>query len=358
MKPLIPADGSSSLGLLNRGPDYLRRQLEVNSGGRSASAVERLEADKAKYVKSPKVINSRQEPVLLCYTPQSSPCFRRPLTLHQHNECSQGLTVSSDGPRPKKPPPSPQLPTPRRGSGRRVLRPDSLVIYRQKQDCSAVNKENTKGYNIVRWLFQSPLRDGCSNSPFLRGLMREERLQATQESTSMAWVATGKEETKTLSPISILARSSTRSTGKTSDTNQRQHQPSSHADKGPMSSSTNPDLRSSKQKLAPSCSLPLSEKERFFNYCGLDRNLVEVLGSEQFKPGGTWEAGSSGSLFGSMGSASSEQSGPSHHEGKPSIEEPAEKQPESVSVIERNARVIKWLYSCQQARTAAKESTV
>lgn len=357
MRPLIPGDGSSPFVLLNRGPDYLRRQLEVSNGGRTPSAVERLEADKAKYVKSQQVINSRQEPVLLCYTPQPSPCFRRPLILHPHNEFSQGLVVSSDGPESKKLPPSPQSPTTRRGSGRRMLRPDSLVIYRQKRDCSAMNKENTKGYSLVRWLFQSPIRDGCSSSPFLRGLMGEGQLQATQEDDSMAWVATGKEETRTLSPISFLARSSTRSTGKTSDNNLRS-QSSFSVDKDPISSSTSPAPRSSKRELAPTYSLPLSEKERFFNYCGLDRNLVEGLGADQFRPGGSWEVDTSGPLLGSMGSTSSKHSSPSYNEGELSTEEPGEKQPMSVSVIERNARVIKWLYSCQQARTTAKESTV
>lgn len=234
-----------------------------------------------------------------------------------------------------------------------MLRPDSLVIYRQKRDCSAVNKENTKGYSLVRWLFQSPLREGCSSSPFLRGLVGEGPLQAAQEDTSMAWEAAGKEEARTLSSIGILARS----VGKTSDDNQT-HQSSLYVDKDPNSSSTSPGPRSSKRELAPSYSLPLSEKERFFNYCGLDQNLVEGLGAERFKPGGSWEAGSSGPLFGSMGSASSEQSSPSRHDGELPAEEPGEKQPASVSVVERNARVIKWLYSCQQAQTAAKESTV
>ncbi|XP_048355234.1 protein FAM110D [Sphaerodactylus townsendi] len=357
MRPLIPGDGSSPLGLLNRGPEYLRRQLEASSGGRSPSAVERLEADKAKYVKSQQVINRRQEPVLLCYTPQPSPCCRRPLTLHQHNEFSQGLLVSPDGPGPKKVPPSPQSPTTRRGSGRRMLRPDSLVIYRQKRDCSAVNKENAKGYSLVRWLFQGSLRDGRSSSPFLRGQLGEGQLRATQEETSMAWVATEKEETRTLSSIGIQARSSTRSTGQTSDNSQRQ-QSSSCVHKDQTCSSISPAPARSKRDLAQSCSLPLSEKERFFNYCGLDRNLVEVLGAERFKPGGSWEVGSSGPLFGSMGSATSGQSSPSHNEGELSTEELSEKLSVSVSVVERNARVIKWLYNCQQAGTVTKESTV
>uniref|UniRef100_H9GPP4 Family with sequence similarity 110 member D n=1 Tax=Anolis carolinensis TaxID=28377 RepID=H9GPP4_ANOCA len=294
MRPLHPEDGLSPLGLLNRGADYLRKQLEGTAGMRTPSAVERLEADKAKYVKSQQVIDRRQEPVLLCYSLQSSPCCRRPLARHQH-EFSQGLVVTKDGLGPKKlppTPPSPQSPIARRGGGRRLLRPDSLVIYRQKRDCSAVNKENTKSYGIVRRLFQSPLRDGHNSR-----VVSTEGVEHPQR------------------------------------------------DPGPTDS---------KRKLCLSSSLPLSEKERFFNYCGLDRNLVQVLGAERFKPG-TWDARSSGRFPGSVASASSLQHG-SGEEGP--AEEPSEKPSTSISLVERNARVIKWLYSCQQAQTAAKESTV
>ncbi|XP_058489537.1 protein FAM110B isoform X1 [Solea solea] len=49
------------LRILNKGPDYFRRQVEPNP--KRLSAVERLEADKAKYVKSQEVINARQEPI-------------------------------------------------------------------------------------------------------------------------------------------------------------------------------------------------------------------------------------------------------------------------------------------------------
>ncbi|XP_062995971.1 protein FAM110D [Elgaria multicarinata webbii] len=344
MRPLSPGDGLSPLGLLNRGPDYLRKQLEVSSTGRTPSAVERLEADKAKYVKSQQVINSRQEPVLLCYTLQASPCCRRPLTLHQHSEFSQGLAAGQDGLGPKKLPPSPQSPIARRGGGRRMLRPDSLVIYRQKRDCSAVNKENSKGYGLVRWLFQGPLREGLSSHPSSRGVLGDGQLQATQEETSMVWVPAEKEETRTIRSVGILA-SSEPSQGPLSTCQLETDHIS------PSSSSCPTD---SKKELGLSYSLPLSEKERFFNYCGLDRNLVEVLGVERFKPG-CWDTGSPCLLVGSVGSATSEYGGPSHNAEDLSAEE---KLPASVSVIERNARVIKWLYSCQQAQTVAKESTV
>ncbi|KAM9786178.1 protein FAM110A [Neosynchiropus ocellatus] len=56
--------------ILNKGPDYFRRQAEP--GTRKLSAVERLEADKAKYVKSQQVALTRQAPV-------KPPIIRKPL---------------------------------------------------------------------------------------------------------------------------------------------------------------------------------------------------------------------------------------------------------------------------------------
>ena len=59
VKPVSPAGTFTSavpLRILNKGPDYFRRQAEPNP--KRLSAVERLEADKAKYVKSQEVINA------------------------------------------------------------------------------------------------------------------------------------------------------------------------------------------------------------------------------------------------------------------------------------------------------------
>ncbi|KAM6428255.1 protein FAM110D isoform 1-T3 [Liasis olivaceus] len=347
MRPLSPGDGLSPLGLLTRGPDYLRKQLEMSSGGRTPSAVERLEADKAKYVKSRQVINSRQEPVLLSYTPQSSPCCRRPLTLHQQSEIPQGLMAGQDDLSPKKQPPSPQSPIARRGGGRRLLRPDSLVIYRQKRDCSTVNKENSKGYSLMKWLFQGPLRDGHHSCSPSRSLLGDGHLEVTQEENSMVWVPAEKEDTRTAHSVGMLPGFM----GCASELSQRP-QASSQLNVDQPFPSSGPHQTEAKKELTQSYSLPLSEKERFFNYCGLDRNLVEVLGAERFKPG-SWEASSF-----CIGSASSEPGGLSYNGETLSAEEPSEKLPASVSVVERNARVIKWLYSCQQAQTTSKESTV
>ncbi|KAG8506712.1 Protein FAM110D [Galemys pyrenaicus] len=264
-----------------------------SSRGRTPSAVERLEADKAKYVKTHQVIARRQEPAL-----RGGP---GPLTPHPCNELG--------------PPASPRTPrSARRGSGRRLPRPDSLIFYRQKRDCKAsVNKENAKGQGLVRRLFLGSPRDAAaSTTP-----------GPTERSAAPgAWAAP---------PEAPEA--------------------------------------AGKRALCPTCSLPLSEKERFFNYCGLERALVEVLGAERFSPQ-SWGADASpqpgtppprGSRDASDctssdgggdrpdatdGGGGSEAAG-SARDGRP-----------QVSVVERNARVIQWLYGCQRARGPPLESEV
>lgn len=263
------------------------------SRGRTPSAVERLEADKAKYVKTHQVIARRQEPAL-----RGSP---GPLTPHPFNELG--------------PPASPRTPRPaRRGSGRRLPRPDSLIFYRQKRDCkTSVNKENAKGQGLVRRLFLGSARDAASSSPG-----STERPAAPRD-----WVAPQE-----------------------------------------------PPEGAGKRALCPTCSLPLSEKERFFNYCGLERALVEVLGAERFspqswgtdaspQPGTSPPPGSRDSSDwtssdsctdrpdGEDGGGGGSEAAGSARDGRP-----------QVSVVERNARVIQWLYRCQRARGPQRESEV
>ncbi|XP_019691995.2 protein FAM110D isoform X2 [Acinonyx jubatus] len=265
------------------------------SRGRTPSAVERLEADKAKYVKTHQVIARRQEPAL-----RGGP---GPLSPHPYNELG--------------PPGSPRTPRPaRRSSGRRLPRPDSLIFYRQKRDCKAsVNKENAKGQGLVRRLFLGAPRDATSSSPG----------PTERPAAPGAWAAP-------------------------------QDAPEA----------------SGKRALCPTCSLPLSEKERFFNYCGLERALVEVLGAERFSPQ-SWGADASpqpgappppgsgdtsdwtssdtdrpdGAGGGGGGGGGGSEAAGSARDGRP-----------PVSVVERNARVIQWLYGCQRARDPPRESEV
>ncbi|XP_019403558.1 PREDICTED: protein FAM110D [Crocodylus porosus] len=356
MRPVSPASGLSPLGLLTRGPEYLRRQVEGDRGARSPSAVERLEADKAKYVKTQQVIESRQEPVLCGSTPRPSPRPRRLLIPHQCNELS--VELSWEGPRRPAPP---QSPVARRGGSKRGLRPDSLVIYRQKRDCTAGNKENAKGYGLVRWLLQGALRDKSPTSPASGGL-EEEPLTPEGEEMAMVWVPLEKEVAGEQSPGGSLFAPGTSPMEQASPSAQRcpcsssPTEPASACAQRPLPSpGLGQPLPGAKPALALRCSLPLSEKERFFNYCGLDRDLVEGLGAERFGPAG-WDVASS--LHpGSRGSAGSgSQGAPSQGSGAGG--EPGARLCSAVSIVERNARVIKWLYGCQRAWAAGRESTV
>lgn len=335
-----PGRGVSPLRLLNRGPEYLREQVAGGSGGRAPSAVERLEADKAKYVKSQQVINSRQEPALRGCSPRFSPRSRRLLALQQCHELCQGSDLSRDGPRK---PPCPQSPVLRRGgSGKRLLRPDSLIIYRQKRDCPVINKEN-KGYGLVRRLFQGPLRDKPPSSPPARGL-------AGAPESPMLWVPTERAEPRTPGTTT-----SSRS-GSGSNIFQLPGGPVAQPPAAPSPAQTPASPSPSKPALGLRLSLPLSEQERFFNYCGLDRALVEGLGQERFVPAG-WD-NASAKFPGSCEWEPSQASGGSGEDAGPGDEEQDARLCSAVSVVERNARVIKWLYGCQRAWAAAKESTV
>nr|XP_030146465.3 protein FAM110D [Taeniopygia guttata] len=319
---LVAPGRGSPLAWLNRSPEC--PQGPGGSGGRRASAVERLEADKAKYVKSQQVISRRQEPALRG-SPRLSPHGRRLLARQPCGELCPAAELGRDGPRKL---PCPQSPVARRSGSRRLLRPDSLIIYRQKRDCLAGDKENTKGSGLVRRLFQGPLRPPGSPpaSPPGEGAPRSPE-------TPMLWAPADKEEARTPGGAS-------------------------GGDSGgifPSVPTEQPPGAPGKEPLALRVSLPLSEQERFFNYCGLDRALVELLGRERFGPAG-WDTGSA--RPGSCESEPGRASGGSRGDAGPGEEEPEPRPGSAVSVVERNARVIKWLYGCQRAWAAAKESTV
>ncbi|NWH41175.1 F110D protein, partial [Chloropsis hardwickii] len=336
LRLMTPGRGSP-LAWLNRGPEC--PQGPGGSGGRRPSAVERLEADKAKYVKSQQVISRRQEPALRG-SPRLSPHGRRLLARQQCGELGPGPELGREGPRRLPCPPSPVS---RRGGARRLLRPDSLIIYRQKRDCPGGDKENSKGSGLVRRLFQGPLRDRAPGSPPARALGQGPGAAQSPE-TPMLWAPAEREEARTAGGD----RGGSGDSGDSGDSGATFAVAGSPAEQRPGAPG--------KEPLALRVSLPLSEQERFFNYCGLERALVELLGRERFGPAG-WDSASARPP-GSCESEPGRASGGSEGGAGPAEEEPEARPGSAVSVVERNARVIKWLYGCQRAWAAAKESTV
>lgn len=405
MKPLTPIGSPSPLRLLNKGPEYLRRQMDGGGRGPALSAVERLEADKAKYVKSQQVINSKQEPVLApCATPPPVP--RRPLAVsgtstplpgsrrtpdspylvlgslvirhedeedakkeNRHNVGVEERNWSNTG--QASPGPivliSPLVaphsaPLLRRSNGKRMLRPDSLVIYRQKKECKNTSGSGgeAKTYSFVRRLFQGSMRDR-GRSPKMT--ISEERAAAQDEESRMSW--TDQRDTSQETKNFIKMDHGSMSTPNSPRSPERM-QHSTPEDPGdpwrPAVLRETAGLRRSKSDLRLCCSVALTDKERFFDYCGLDLEVVQRLGPENFPSGGSsvdtlslvLRSVSSGGGPGSDASEFSRHSGVGLAE-----EELMEQLPSVVSIVERNARVIKWLYGCRNAvQQGPKESTV
>lgn len=105
--------------------------------------------------------------------------------------------------------------------------------------------------------------------------------------------------------------------------------------------------------------------ERFFNYCGLDPEELEGVGPENFARANS-DIVSLNFRSASMISSECDRSRRSSNnelsdgdEGEDEEEEEAgERVPYGISAVERNARVIKWLYSIKQARDTQKVSHV
>lgn len=448
MKPLTPIGSPSPLRLLNKGPDYLRRQIDGGGHGRSISAVERLEADKAKYVKSQQVINSKQEPVLVpCATPPPQPrrgvSIPDSLTPHLPPRRSSNTAFSTlsgsftsrddnenDDSRKENRrtsfdvdarnrsnfnnvmPPNPRTPRNnslvaphsapvlRRSSGKRMLRPDSLVIYRQKKECkspsgAAVGENNNievKGYSFVRRLFQGSMREKNSGGEarIHKMVISEEKAPSRDGESRMSWTNDkdtmdggpgSRRSSKTdqeRSPGSIpspgfsctLERTKNGFTNGTIDGgNNGNHSNNNDDDNDPWRRASPPaarrqfgELRRSKSDLRLCYSVALSEQGHFFDFCGLDMDMIERLGRENFLSGASSIDTLSLALrsVGGDGYGGSEPSEFSRHSGDGLFEEElAEQLPTGVSIIERNARVIKWLYRCKNAaQEGPKESTV
>ncbi|XP_068180549.1 protein FAM110C [Antennarius striatus] len=450
MKPLTPIGSPSPLRLLNKGPDYLRRQIDGGGHGRSVSAVERLEADKAKYVKSQQVINTKQEPVLVpCGTPPPHPrrAASTPGSLSPHrppryssntpfSTLSGSFTSRDENEnddsrkenrrtsvdveahnRSNVMPPIPRTPgntglvaphsapVLRRSTGKRMLRPDSLVIYRQKKECKSPsgvavvdnNNMEVKGYSFVRRLFQGSMREKSSGGEgrIHKMVINEEKAQSRDGDSRMSWTNDkdtmdggpgSRRSSKTdqeRSPGSIpspgfscmLERTKNGFTnvtaegvnsgitnGNHSSNHKNENDPWKRASPLSVPRRQFGGLRRSKSDLRLGGSVASSEQEHFFDFCGLDVDMIQCLGREKFLSGASSIDTLSLALrsVGGDGCGGSEPSEFSRHSGDGLFqEELAEQLPTGVSIIERNARVIKWLYGCKNAtRQGPKESTV
>lgn len=264
-------------------PGYLLRR-PTDSGARKPSAVERLEADKAKYVKSLHVANTRQEPVqpLLSKQPLFSPGTRRTV-----------LTPSRRA-----------LP----GPGRRPqLDLDILSSLINFCDSPVSPGEASRAPGRAEGARQTPL--------------------ATPQRASPSTAAVRRVDVRPLPASPAL--------------------PGPSADGGPAPSpARTPGLQRSKSDLSERFSRAAADLERFFNFCGLDPEEARGLGVAHL----ALASSDIVSLTGPSAGPGSSEGGCSHRSSATVEELAQERVPYGVSVVERNARVIKWLYGLRQAR--------
>ncbi|XP_053937162.1 protein FAM110A isoform X2 [Cuculus canorus] len=325
-----PFTSAMPIRILRKGPAYFRRRAEP--GTTKPSAVERLEADKAKYVKSQRVASTKQEPV-------KPPLLRQPLFTPGVRRTP--LTPSRRGLRHAE-----------TGSSKTSLDLEILNNLINLCDSPFPKAESPLGREC-KWRVETPTvlggrAEGAGKLPESPATAKPpENLSAIKPPGSVAVrrvdvhpCGTPRGQATPVPASPMLGRLPTA--------------PARSSPARPESARRQPLLHRSKSDLSDRLSRATADLERFFNYCGLDPEEVQDMGAERF-------ARASSDIvslkFHSVSTASSEggHSPPSTAtpEGRP-----AERVPYGISIIERNARVIKWLYGLRQAREPQQVSNV
>ncbi|XP_056129202.1 protein FAM110A [Lampris incognitus] len=454
----VPFTSAMPFRILNKGPDYFRRQAEP--GARKLSAVERLEADKAKYVKSQQVALNRQAPVkppiirkpllspgmmLQCQTstPPARKVPRRPADV-ENGVGREGLGMRRgpalnleslnnlinnvcDGPMPSSQSPVSSSPS------------ASSPLSGVKSAVSSLSTEPERSNRLLHNL--KPLNHGtnsssassCTSSPLSNSLQpppqepnrrpppvpaRAPRIGVLAPYSSPNSVTVRRVDVRPQADIRKLQRSQLqpqvkpRQTAQAQVAQQKVAQPqvpppppqphktqlqpprqapaisqalpsppaypppspllvragmippaspaftrlSNASSRGSRAGSArkHPSLHRSKSDLSDRFSRATADLERFFNYCGLDPDEVEGMGGvERFTRANSDIV--SVSKLRSVSTPSSECCDQARGEGGDEDDEDGppragDRVPYGISVIERNARVIKWLYGIRQAR--------
>lgn len=466
METLRPSDGrltgapftsAMPFRILNKGPDYFRRQAEP--GVRKLSAVERLEADKAKYVKSQQVALTRQAPIkppiirkplvppgMMLQCQISTPPARKVPRCPADVESGGGREVLGvrrgpalnldilnnlindvcDGPLPSSQSSSSTSPSSSSpSSGAKSI--GSSLSAEQERSNRLLN--NLKPLN--QGTINSSSTSSCTSSPLINNLRapatelahrpppvpaRTPRIGVPAPYSSPNSVTVRRVDVRPQAEIRKPQRAQLQPLLRPRQTAQgqvahpqvpppppppsSQIQPQSHPQltapsqtlpsppaylpPSPMlvragmippaspaftrisnassrgSGRKHPSLHRSKSDLSDRYSRATADLERFFNYCGLDPEEVEGMGGVECFTRANSDIVSVSKLR-SVSTPSSEcgdEADRARDEGGDDDDDedgPAranERVPYGISVIERNARVIKWLYGIRQARDA------
>ncbi|KAM5319488.1 protein FAM110C isoform 1-T1 [Glossophaga mutica] len=325
------------------------------------SAVERLAADRAKYVRG--LPGAAGDPASESSSPGAG---KGPVVDPRPSACAPGAVA-------------------RRAIARKPLRPDSLVIYRQK--CEFVRGPSTDSFGggLVKKLLPGSAKEKTLTSP--------EKCQAGGEAMARGEEAAPTKPCPAASPGSpappcVAAATSARPSFPAAapapparpSVPAATPVPPAHpcvpvAPPGPPERPSIPaappappahhrgpaapgspeprvtrrrGLQRSQSDLTSRYSMSAAEFDNFFQFCGLEPEVVEALGRENFSAGSDRLALKVRSV-----SMATSDSGFSRHSGSDEglqEEELMEQVPSTTSVVERNARIIKWLYTCKKAK--------
>uniref|UniRef100_A0A8C5U5A2 Family with sequence similarity 110 member C n=1 Tax=Malurus cyaneus samueli TaxID=2593467 RepID=A0A8C5U5A2_9PASS len=349
MHAISDLHSSLPLRLLNKGPEYLRRQLEAGKPGRK-SAVERLAADKAKYVKSQQVISTRQDPVIALSSASES----------SSESCSvESRAVSRElgrgtGAKPLElgkavnscRTPLQHGPPIARRSTKRQMRPDSLVIYRQKCELGKGQSQDSSRGSLVRRIFNGSIKEKQLASPELPRVMED---VATTENSEPLSAKDGDQDEPSDHGVAQTVPVGTEGAGVCTKEHERPSQLTVPPEE--VKEVKRRGLHRSQSDISSRYSKSFAELETFFKYCGLEQEVIEDLGRENFSV----VSDSVSFKIRSISVATSESEFTRHSGDEGLLEdELTEQVPSSTSVIERNARIIKWLYTCKKAKETNK----
>ncbi|XP_053106200.1 protein FAM110A [Hemicordylus capensis] len=352
--PAAPFASAMPFRILTKGPEYFR-QPAASGAARKPSAVERLEADKAKYVKSQQVASTKQEPVKpLCLRPQPQP---PPLF-------APGVRRVMLTPSRKAPPGA------RRAEGSCSGAKASLnleILNNLINFCDSPFPKPEKSPKDHRWLAEPHGRTppgSLPGTPSKKGPLEgmSKLSQSSASSKPPSTVAVRRVDVRPCEVLRARVGPAIQLTpAPTSPARLRVpsaasplHSPCPSGGLRTDSAKRQTLLHRSKSDLSDRYSRATADLERFFNYCGLDPEDMGGMEVERF----TRASSDIVSVkFHSVSTASSE--GTRSRRSAITLEErQAERMPYGISIIERNARVIKWLYGLRQAREPQKVSNV
>lgn len=319
--------------ILEKGPEYLRKQMErENEAKGGMSAVERLAASKPKYVKSQQVVSSTQEPVISLGSASVSSIGS-----------SSGICASTDHSGVAQ-----VCYQVHRSSAKK--RPDSILLYRQK--CELLRSSaNDRKHPVTRKLLLSSL-DKIVPVPGTTG-------KECKSEGSKGKISTPEGTEKECGPRVIGTQSEKRSNGVTQVSRIQSGDSGAKPTAGGLLAVPEIQRRPgmgvsrSHSDISSRYSKNFADFDAFFKYCGLDGEVIESLGKDNFSARSDDIAINIRSI--SVSTSDDGFSRDSDNSDGLLEDEIKKKICQGTSVIERNARIIKWLYSCKNATETGKK---